>query len=77
MKKKILEFLSENFQFLKVKFSIYMHLNRCVFIMDYKGPKIYILPYREVKGGVLRAPHGTNASCREHKEILHHENMPI
>ena len=29
---KILEFLSENFQFLVVKFSIY--LNRCVFLME-------------------------------------------
>ena len=30
-KKKISEFLSENFQFMVVKFSIY--LNRCVFVM--------------------------------------------
>ena len=30
--KKILEFLSENFQFLVVKFSVY--LNRHVFVMD-------------------------------------------
>ena len=31
-KKKILEFSSENFQFLEVKFSVY--LNRRVFVMD-------------------------------------------
>ena len=30
--KHVLSFLSENFQFLEVKFSIY--LNRCVFVMD-------------------------------------------
>ena len=32
--KKISEFLSENFQFLVVKFSIYMYLNRLVFVME-------------------------------------------
>ena len=32
--KKILEFLFENFQFLVVKFSVY--LNRCVFVMSKK-----------------------------------------
>ena len=30
---KYQRFLSENFQFLEVKFSIYMHLNRHVFVM--------------------------------------------
>ena len=30
---KNMSFLSENFQFLEVKFSIYMYLNRRVFIM--------------------------------------------
>ena len=33
MKDRYLSFLSENFQFLEVKFSIY--LNRCVFVMAY------------------------------------------
>ena len=33
---KISEFLSENFQFLVVKFSIYMYLNRRVFIMTFE-----------------------------------------
>ena len=31
---KYQSFLSENFQFLEVKFSIYMYLNRCVFVME-------------------------------------------
>ena len=31
---KIFVFLSENFQFWEVKFSIYMYLNRCVFIIN-------------------------------------------
>ena len=35
---KISEFLSENFQFLEVKFSIY--LNRRVFLMIAKDPKL-------------------------------------
>ena len=36
--KKISEFLSENFQFLVVEFSIY--LNRRVFVMEFKGSNI-------------------------------------
>ena len=36
--KKILEFLSDNFQFLVVKFSV--HLNRCVFVMVWNVTKI-------------------------------------
>ena len=42
--KKILEFLSENLQFLKVKFSVYMYLNRRVYIMDYKDLKYIYTP---------------------------------
>ena len=38
---KISEFLSENFQFLEVKFSIY--LNRCVFVMLEGIRKISVL----------------------------------
>ena len=39
---KISEFLSENFQFLVVKFSIYMYLNRHVFVMYcYRNQVVY------------------------------------
>ena len=40
---KIISFLSENFQFLEVTFSIYMYLNRCVFIMAVQLQNILIL----------------------------------
>ena len=36
-------FLSENFQFLAVKFSIYMYLNRCVFVMTVCRAHVYYL----------------------------------
>ena len=48
--KNIRIFVSENFQFLEVKVSIY--LNRRVFIM-----------FGEVLGDVLRPPYGTYTSC--------------
>ena len=38
-------FLSENFQFLEVKFSIYMYLNRCVLIMKSDHSRCH--PYEE------------------------------
>ena len=41
--RKISEFLSENFQFLETKFSIY--LNRCVFVMSVEKKKQRIWSY--------------------------------
>ena len=75
---KILEFLSENFQFLVVKFSIY--LNRRVFVMglnDKKEPENInypIVKYKDTFYGRHTALK-TNISCSADKCIL--KGMPL
>ena len=65
---KYKKFLSENFQFLVVKFSVSVYLNRCVFVMIGGYTRVTYLPVNNnnnnniTKGAVIRS---------------HHENIPI
>ena len=49
--KKYQSFLSENFQFLEVKFSIY--LNRRVFVMEMEKLRLFVSQCLAIKGSIL------------------------